>query len=423
MKKKITICFSINNDFFLYLLVTVQSILNNINKKYLYEIVIFYTDLNVLYKQYLEKLKDLEYCSFRAIDLNEYLINIDNSIFFEGERVTKETYYRFFIPRILKECDRVLYLDSDILVLNDISYLFEQELLEKELAIVCPDVAFLANSKIKVFFNGKQMLSSEYFSNCLCMKDTKNYFNAGVILFDIKKCLDFDLEKKLLEKLKKLKNPVWRDQDVLNSVLEGRVKLSKLYWNYQQNINGNLSRLSKDIILKYIKPDENIKIWHFNGGRKPWDNIDAEKAEVWWEYARQTVFYEKLLLEYFLKSNQKLNTKISPKKGAVDRIKRQLAYKMGAAIVEAKNPIKFIFLPATIMFLYISHKIQIKLYDFLVKLNPSNKLQSLEEYADYKDVVYVQKHLSYMLGKAFIDNPITFVFKIKKIYGYWKNEK
>lgn len=419
MKNKITICFAINNEFFLYLLVTIQSILNNINTKYFYEIVIFYTDLNISYKRYLNGLKNLEHCSFRAIDLNEHFKDIDSSIFHEGERVTKETYYRFFIPKILNECDKVLYLDADILVLSDISYLFEQELSEQELAIACPDVAFLVDSNIRVSFNEKQMSSSEYFTNHLHMKNTKNYFNAGVILFDIKKCLKFNLEEKLLKKLKDLKHPLWRDQDILNSVLEGRVKLINFSWNYQQNISPNLSRLPS----KYICSDENIKIWHFNGGRKPWDNIDAEKAEIWWSFAKQTTFYEKLLLELFFKYNKRANASVFIQKGAVERVKNHLSYKIGKTIIDAKNPIKFLFLPLSIAFLCISHIAQRKFYNFLIKLNPSFKMVPLEKYVDYKDVAYVKKHLSYMMGKAFVDNPLTFVFKIRKIYRQWKDEK
>ncbi|EOV1254330.1 glycosyltransferase family 2 protein, partial [Campylobacter jejuni] len=109
--------------------------------------------------------------------------------------------------------------------------------------------------------------------------------------------------------------------------------------------------------------------------------------------------------------------------GAVDRIKNQLSYKIGKAIIKAKNPIKALFLPLTIIYLYILHKIQMMMYNVLIRINPNIKLIPLEQYADYNEMLKCKKYLFYRLGNAFIKNPLTFIFKIKKIYKEWKNGK
>ena len=40
---------------------------------------------------------------------------------------------------------------------------------------------------------------------------------------------------------------------------------------------------------------KNPKIIHFQEESKPWNNPDEEYADVWWEYARKTPFYEECL--------------------------------------------------------------------------------------------------------------------------------
>ena len=78
--------------------------------------------------------------------------------------VTKITYARVLIPDILSKIDKVIFIDSDTLVLQDLTTLYDIDLQDKYLAAV-EDVDYLNLSKILF---GKEDLS----------------FNGGVIFFD-----------------------------------------------------------------------------------------------------------------------------------------------------------------------------------------------------------------------------------------------
>ena len=53
----------------------------------------------------------------------------------------------------------------------------------------------------------------------------KNYFNAGVLLMNLKELRKFDFKEKFLKLLSLVKFDVAQDQDYLNALCSGRVKM------------------------------------------------------------------------------------------------------------------------------------------------------------------------------------------------------
>ena len=47
----------------------------------------------------------------------------------------------------------------------------------------------------------------------------------------------------------------------------------------------------------------------------------------------------------------------------------------------------------------------------------------LEHYGDYHDSLKYKNHLAYRLGSAFLQKPLTFIFKIPSIYKAYKLKK
>lgn len=76
---------------------------------------------------------------------------------------------KFIIPDLLPSLDKVLYLDGDLIVENDLSELYSTELGDNYAATVL-DVS-------KVYWKSE-------FNSC-----AKNYFNSGVMLLNLKKCV------------------------------------------------------------------------------------------------------------------------------------------------------------------------------------------------------------------------------------------
>ncbi len=81
------------------------------------------------------------------------------------------------------------------------------------------------------------------------------------------------------------------DLDVLNIVFANNYKIL----DYKFNVCTILMR--KDNKPKEIEnAEQNPYMIHFAGQEKPWNSESAFYSERFWEYARDTAFYERLLL-------------------------------------------------------------------------------------------------------------------------------
>ena len=143
-----------------------------------------------------------------------------------------------------KDFDRVLYLDSDVLAVDDISYLFTADLGDHSAAGVADLVKEIPN-------NLKRMKSLGLTFG--------NYFNAGVLLFNWQKCLERNLFEKARGAIAKTKFR-FLDQDALNFACENKWLRLPVGFNFIAPFHARL----------YLRP----RIVHFTGGgkgRKPWE--------------------------------------------------------------------------------------------------------------------------------------------------------
>ena len=104
-------------------------------------------------------------------------------------------------------------------------------------------------------------------------------------------------------KMAESENYIFPDQDVLNKLCEGRVCYLDGSWNTMMNHeNEEISRLKvakmapRSIYQDYIEARKHPRIVHYAGYQKPWVYIDCDMAEYFWQYARETIFWEDLLL-------------------------------------------------------------------------------------------------------------------------------
>lgn len=68
------------------------------------------------------------------------------------------------------------------------------------------------------------------------------------------------------------------------------------------------------------------------------------------------------------------------------RIQNQLSYKLGQAMIEnSKSILGFIRMPYVLSYIKDKHKLQQKIYEEIIKKDPSLKLPRLESYADYQE--------------------------------------
>ena len=161
--------------------------------------------------------------------------------------ISKLTYARFLIPQIFPETvSRVLYLDCDILVLDDLGRLCATDLAGKVLGAVHDGL----DGQIKL--NGVH----------LNIPRVRDYFNAGVLLIDLDGWREKQIVQAALDYLKRQPNTHFADQDALNYACDGLWKPIDPRWNYQaHSATLNISELAADRLPGII---------HFTTWKKPW---------------------------------------------------------------------------------------------------------------------------------------------------------
>ena len=126
-KTDCTIAVAPDNKYVPYTSVLLQSILENSKKEYNYDIVVLNKDISKTNKQLLiDQFKDHKNFSIRFYDIGKLIYNYQSLLTYG--HLSIETYFRFFIPNIFKNYNKVLYLDVDMVVNYDMAELYKTNL-------------------------------------------------------------------------------------------------------------------------------------------------------------------------------------------------------------------------------------------------------------------------------------------------------
>ncbi len=265
MENKIPIFFGVDDKYIPFLSVTLQSLIDNSSKENYYLIKILYINIS---EENQEKIKKYERdnVNIEFVDLSYYIQKVQDKLY-TRDYYSKTTYFRLFITDLYPQYNKALYLDSDIVILSDIANLYKIEM-EDNLVAGVPDGAV---QTVPVF--------QEYVEKVVGVADYNNYFNAGVLVMNLDELRKFDFQHKFLYLLETVKFSVAQDQDYLNRLCKGKVKIIDSGWDTMP-------------IPELNSKEGNIKLVHYNLSYKPWhfDNILYEK--YFWEYAKKTEFYQ-----------------------------------------------------------------------------------------------------------------------------------
>lgn len=284
------IVFTCDDHYFKYTNVVICSIIQNSNLKTKYEINVlseYISDENKLLANEL-------IANYSNFSIKYHILNIKNPEKYHlNSYMSLSTYYRFFIFDLLQNYERVLYLDSDLIVDNDISFYATIDFEHKP--AICSASIFVQNLLAK---NINHDFTREYFTGILNMKNYDQYFNAGVILFNLNLIRAQGIDQKFFEAIYYLKNPIFQDQDILNSVLNnnGGVKMISNDYNYTKGTRISLKRILINAIKSKLGKKRNnwFTIYHYVGKIKPWQNYSHDSS-LFLYYAYKTPFIKKIL--------------------------------------------------------------------------------------------------------------------------------
>ena len=195
-----------------------------------------------------------------------------------------EVYFRIFLPQILRDCEKVLYLDSDIIVLVSLQELWDINIEEYALA---------ATSDISTIFGGQDYSNT---LKTLQLPEEYVYFNSGVLLLNLKMMREMQLPKKTQEWILSNKDLIWcPDQDALNVMMADKYKYIHLRWNLQVTLI-TLFEYGKRYNQEQIEAVASPAILHYISERKPWRReFKLPYKNLYFQYLVQTPWKEEPL--------------------------------------------------------------------------------------------------------------------------------
>ena len=263
--KEIPIFFAVDDGYSPFLAVAIQSLIDNASAEYTYLIKILNTDISEENKRKIGKY-ERENVDIEFVDLNYYIQKVKDKLY-TRDYYSKTTYFRLFLPNLYPQYDKVLYLDSDIVILDDIAKLYNTDMGDNLVAAAPDDVI----QSMPVF--------QDYVEKVVGVADSRRYFNAGILLMYLHELRRFKFQEKFVYLLDKIKFAVAQDQDYLNRLCKGRVKLLDRTWDRMPIPDPKIKT-------------EDVKLVHYNLAFKPWHFEDILYKEFFWMYAQETEYFE-----------------------------------------------------------------------------------------------------------------------------------
>jgi len=188
-----------------------------------------------------------------------------------SHHINSSTYYRISIPEIIdSSIKKVIYLDCDLIIREDISKLWYTDISEYFLAAV-ENPNFNRYADLKIPVNSK-------------------YFNAGVMLINLEKWRQYNISTQVIEFIKNNSEKIvlW-DQDGLNAILYNKWKKLHPKWNQQTIMFELVASETNFREEEFNEAIKNPSIIHYSTSSKPWHYMNEHplKSE-YYKYLRKT---------------------------------------------------------------------------------------------------------------------------------------
>jgi len=231
-----------------------------------------------------EKIKSLEKkydkCHIHLINMGEQFKTAN-----DVGHITTPTYYRLALSGLLVNLDKIIWLDGDILVLQDLNQMYDIDM-----EGLCYR-GYLDNN-----VNGTKSFGVE----------SDHYICAGVMLINLKELRENNMISKFNSFIEENNsNLVQHDQTVINVVCADKIGvLPPKFGMFNIHAQKDKAKQYAGILIgdeKYtpeemVEASNDLCILHCVD--KPWKNRNVYLADLWWEYAAKTDFYEEIKQTY-----------------------------------------------------------------------------------------------------------------------------
>lgn len=269
MNREIPIFFTIDDGYAPFLAVALSSAIKNSSPDRQYRAIVLYQELS---ESNIAKLSSLETESFK-IELTPMKANFEAlddrmSNRLRCDYFTLTIYFRLFIPAMFPQYDKGIYIDSDVVLTDDIASLYDTEIGDNLIG-ACNDLSIADTPPLVA-----------YTENAVGVK-SQEYINSGVLLMNLKGLRKCDIEGHFLTLLNTYHfDSIAPDQDYINAMCNGKIYYLDESWDAMPN--DAKPPLSKTNLI------------HYNLFSKPWCYDGVQYEEVFWKYAEHSGYIDEI---------------------------------------------------------------------------------------------------------------------------------
>jgi lipopolysaccharide biosynthesis glycosyltransferase len=196
--------------------------------------------------------------------IKECLADTGNKL--RADYFTLTIYYRLFIAEMFPQYDKGIYLDADVIVLDDIAKLYNTDVSDVLVAAACDP------------FIAQDTVMAKYAEHSVGVP-AADYVNSGVLVMNLQAMREQKFAEHFLTLLNQYKfASIAPDQDYLNAIAHDKMVHLPLSWNVQEKA-----------------PSYAVQLVHYNLFKKPWHYVDVPNGDDFWTYAKQTPYADELL--------------------------------------------------------------------------------------------------------------------------------
>lgn len=280
----VPVCFFSDNNYVPYLGTAVYSAIKNMKETTNLDIIIFYNGYSNENKYRLTRLtQDRKNVSIRFLNMSGFIAQLKIN---PSKRVSINCMAKIFCTDdIFSKYEKVIVLDSDLLVLQDLMELYQIPLNNYMIGAVKEIyVKVMAKNRYHTDERLNYILLADYLNDIGL--DCDDYFNTGVIVFDVRKCQKNNIQKRIIEINQKYPTLMYAAQDDLNILFKKQWLQLDDKWNIQNPYS--LMTHIKEFPEGYRDNMENAGILHFLGKSKPWNDKKVWESTLFDKYAMNT---------------------------------------------------------------------------------------------------------------------------------------
>ncbi len=276
--KPIPIAMALDDGYLYPTIVSITSMMENSHENTNYDFYIMHP--GNFKEESKERLKSLGK-KYNRCHIN--LINMESeySTAYDKGHITTPAYYRLSLSELLPKLDKMLWIDGDTLIFDDLHEMYNLKL---------NDNYYLG------YLDDRRGALKEFGLN------DDNYICDGVMVVNLKKLRDDNMVSKFKKFIEQYNDKlVQHDQTVINAVCNGKLgTLPPIYglYNYYENAQDARNYSTALVAENKYTPDEmeyafnNLVLLHCV--HKPWKSTDCNFSGTWWAYAEKTDFFDEI---------------------------------------------------------------------------------------------------------------------------------